>query len=382
MKGRSFKKFFKFVAILCIAAALFFYKDWVKENVVNRVIGCYYIFKGDRAYHKHKLAYSIEYYNKGLTSFPKHYTAWHNLGNIYVVYEDYYSAVEAYQKAIEHNPRYVMARMNLGIIEAEKLGNFDEAIKQYDAILNIKNKIWAIPFLFSNKKSSKQNRGLAFYNRGLAYRGKAMFLPDEERELEHMLLKKAAESYEKSHKILRKNSDVVYNLALTYHVMGSYRDAGINYCKAIALTPMNYEAHYNLAILLRRLKRYKESLEELEKASLLLSFYSTDESKAGYVLGIMGNVSQLYTMYGTNNIYNRNVDELYNTDNQEVSLKKKKKKGKKNVNPEDEDDTYGTIVEFHKGKVIPARDLDKTMMSNFKTCSGMDYFKHEVEDEY
>lgn len=362
--SRSAKKIFKLLAVICLVLLLVFGRDIVKEYVINRIIGVYYVFKGDRAYHKHKLAYSIEYYNKALTYFPQHYTAWFNLGNIYVVYEDYYSAVDAYKKAIEHNPRYTMARMNLGIIEAEKLGNFDEAIQQYDAILNLKNKIWAVPFLFSNKKSSKQNRGLAYYNRGLAYRGKAMFLTDEERDLENILLRKAADSYEKSHKILTKNSDVVFNLALTYHLMGSYRDAGLNYCKAIALTPMNYEAHYNLAILLRRLKRYRESLEELEKASMLLSFGNPDESKAWYVLGIMGNVSQLYTMYGT--------EELYNTDNQDVNLKKKKKKKDKDEEPE--------LTELKNGKIIPAKDIDKTMMHNFTVCSGMDYFKHEVED--
>lgn len=368
--NRSAKKIFKFLVLVCIVLLLVFGRNLVKEYVINRIIGVYYVYKGDRAYHKHKLAYSIEYYNKALTYFPQHYTAWYNLGNIYVVYEDYYSAVDAYQKAIEYNPRYTMARMNLGIIEAEKLGNFDEAIKQYDAILNLKNKIWAVPFLFSNKKSSKQNRGLAYYNRGLAYRGKAMFLPDEERELENVLLRQAAESYEKSHKILTKNSDVVYNLALTYHVMGSYREAGLNYCKAIALTPMNYEAHYNLAILLRRLKRYRESLEELEKASMLLSFGNSDESKTWYVLGIMGNVSQLYALYGN--------EELYNTDNQEVNLKKKKKKKKDNTENEDDEPV---ITELRKGKIIPAKDIDKTMMRNFTMCSGMDYFKHEVEED-
>ena len=139
--NRRLKKFLKFVAIIGIVLLLVFGRGLVRKYVINRALGVYYVYKGDRAYHKHKLAYSIQYYNKGLDYFPEHYTAWFNLGNIYVVYEDYYSAVLAYQKAIEYNPRYTMARMNLGIIEAEKLGNFDEAIRQYDAILNLKNKM-------------------------------------------------------------------------------------------------------------------------------------------------------------------------------------------------------------------------------------------------
>ncbi len=369
---RSAKKIIKFLFILLLLAGLILGRDYVRKYVINRILGVYYVYKGDRAYHKHKLAYSIEYYNKGLEYFPSHYTAWYNLGNIYVVYEDYYSAVEAYKKAIEYNPRYTLARMNLGIIEAEKLGNFDEAIRQYDAILNLKNKIWAIPFLFSNKKSSRQNRGLAYYNRGLAYREKALFLPDEDRELELGLLRKAAESYEKSHKILKRNSDVVFNLALTYHVMGNYRDAGINYCKAIYLAPMNYEAHYNLAILLKRLKLYKDSVEELEKASLLLSFRSDDSGKASYVFGILSDASHLYSKYGSKEL-GTNMD-IYDTDNQDVVIKKKKKKRK---HTEDDDIKFN----YSTGKIVPTDDLSKTMMQTFKVCAGMDYFKHEAPDD-
>ena len=85
------------------------------------------------------------------------------------------------------------------------------------------------------------------------------------------LLLKSAEAYENAAKILKKNSDVRYNLALDYHLLGNYRDAGKNYCRAIKLSPMNYEAHYNMAILLRRMKYYRASLEELEKAALLVS---------------------------------------------------------------------------------------------------------------
>ena len=103
---RSAKKIIKFLFILLLLAGLIVGRDYVRKYVINRILGVYYVYKGDRAYHKHKLAYSIEYYNKGLEYFPSHYTAWYNLGNIYVVYEDYYSAVEAYKKAIEVSDFY------------------------------------------------------------------------------------------------------------------------------------------------------------------------------------------------------------------------------------------------------------------------------------
>ena len=70
-----------------------------------------------------------------------------------------------------------MAKMNLGIVLSEDLGFFDEAIKQFDEVTQIKLfKLW-IPFVYSNVKSIKGNKGLAFFNKGVAYRQKALYLP-------------------------------------------------------------------------------------------------------------------------------------------------------------------------------------------------------------
>ncbi len=370
------KKFIiNLLKLLCIAGVicLFVFKqDWIQIHVINRIEGMFYVYKGDRAYHKSKLAYAIEYYNKGLTLYPKHYTAWYNLGNIYVVYEDYFAAVDAYQEAIKHNNHYVVARMNLGIIQAEKLGNFDAAIEQYDAILNTKYRIWSIPFIFSNKKSSKTNKGLAYYNRGRAYRQKALYLPDDQRSLTTPLLLKSADSYEKACKILKKNSDARYNLALVYHLLGNYRSAGKNYCRAIELAPMNYEAHYNLAILLRRMKKFRDSIEELEKASLLISTSETSVN-AEYIFGILADVSRSYIDYKHDPIY---VRQMGDTDNQEVTPDKKKKKHKKK-NKDDKTESY--INE--SGKVKATDDLDKSIMKNMSRCAGYSYFRNE-NNEY
>ena len=103
-----------------------------------KVKGIYYIYKGDQAYSQDNMAKTLDYYKKGLQLYPGHYEAWFNLGNIYAVYEDYYSAVDAYKNAIAYNPKFVMARMNLGIVYSEDLGFFDEAIEQFDAIPEIK----------------------------------------------------------------------------------------------------------------------------------------------------------------------------------------------------------------------------------------------------
>ena len=148
---------------------------------------------------------TLEFYLKGLDLYPQHYEAWFNLGNIYAVYEDYYSAVDAYEHAIEANPRFVMAKMNLGIVLSEDLGFFDEAIKQFDEVTQIKLfKLW-IPFVYSNVKSIKGNKGLAFFNKGVAYRQKALYLPLDKQYLAYEYLGHAIKAYTNSLKYLKKN---------------------------------------------------------------------------------------------------------------------------------------------------------------------------------
>lgn len=379
------KLFTLLLYLICLAGLVFvgvFKKDWVQRNVINKIEGMYFVYKGDRAYRHHKLSYAIDYYNHGLELYPSHYSAWHNLGNIYVAYEDFYAAVQAYEQAIKYNDKYVVARMNLGIIQAEKLGNFDAAIEQYEAIINKKYLPITIPFIYSNKKSSKVNKGLAYYNMGRAYRQKAVYLAgteiSENGSMSTPLLLKSAEAYEQAAKILNKNSDVRYNLALDYHLLGNYRDAGKNYCKAIKLSPMNYEAHYNLAILLRRMKYFKASLEELEKAALLVSTANSTVN-AEYIFGILSEVSHSYMDFGMDPRYMEPTEN----DDQDIDasgkiIKKKKKKKDKNKKKDDKEESFVYIND--EGKIAPSANIDNIMLKNMSKCAGYSYFKDGVYD--
>ena len=62
------KKFISFLFKLAIIAGIVFLvvwkQDWVQTNVLDRIEGMFYVYKGDRAYRKHKLSYAIDYYNK------------------------------------------------------------------------------------------------------------------------------------------------------------------------------------------------------------------------------------------------------------------------------------------------------------------------------
>ena len=355
-KKGCFRKLVKFLIVAAIIASVFLYPQWWKKQW-NKIPGMYYVAKGDSYLRKANFQKAIEEYKHGLELFPNHYEAWFNLGNIYVVYEDYYSAIDAYQTAIKYNPNYVLARMNYGIISAEKLGDFDAAIEQYDKIIGIKRKLVYIPFVFNNLRSYKTNIGLAYYNKGVAYRQKSTYT-DNKNEENQIYLLKAIGAFQQAVKILKKDYDARYNLALAYHLNGDYNLAGLTYCKAIELDPMNYEAHYNLAVLLNHLKYYKEALKEMHKANTIMTSNNGNTNQTRYVFDIMNDVTRSIL---------KDEDGL--------------KYMQEEIANEEKETTSG--LTYVNGKVVASEELDSAMIKNFQTCAGKSIFRDEdnLEEE-
>lgn len=348
-----FKKLFSLIILALFVFLIWhFFHGWI-EHQVMKLKGVYYIHKGDQAYSQDNMAKTLDYYKRGLELYPKHFEAWYNLGNIYAVYEDYYSAVEAYQHAIKANPKFVLARMNLGIVYSEDLGFFDEAIEQFDIVSDIKPfRVW-LPFIYSNVKSARANRGVAYFNKGVAFKQKAMYLPLEKKYLAYQYLGDAIEAYTAALKILKKNYDIYYNRAVAHHLRGETRLAGLDYCKAIKLEPTRFEAHYNLAVLLRSIRHYRESISELEKAALLITEQPGDtDLQTVYIFNLLNEVSRYYA-----------TEE-------------------KSLNEKDSENINSSIkYSYVNGRVVADENFDKAMMKKFKTCAGFDYFKHDDYDE-
>ena len=154
---------FSVIFIIAICVTIYLNQQFVKRQF-NKARGVYYISQGDTAFRKMNLNKAIKFYNIGLKYYPQHYTAWCNLGNIYVNYEDYYSALHAYSQSFKHNPKMMIARMNYGLIASEKLGNFDIALDQYNKVIKIQRKLITIPYIYNNRVSSKLNKAIAYYN--------------------------------------------------------------------------------------------------------------------------------------------------------------------------------------------------------------------------
>ena len=278
-----------FLLFIAFLASLYFYKDWYIVQY-HKCVGFYYVHKGDKAYQNKDYQRAVEFYREALRNYPGHSKASCNLGNIYVSFENYYEAVNAYEQALKYSPNFMVCRMDLGIILSEKLANYDKAIQEYGRVINTRPFLINIPMVYNNARTTKHNKGLAYYNMGLAYKGKSVYMGDGTSSSKRYL-KKSKEAYLKAGEYLKNDYDNTFNLALTEHLLEQYSLAAQEYCKAINIAPDRFEAHYNLALLLRSMNKNKEALEELEKTTMLID-YQGRVSKNKYILGIINEVKR------------------------------------------------------------------------------------------
>ncbi len=364
------------VMVLAFLLCVFFFWGWF-EKQVHKGIGMYYVYQGDKAYKTGRLEKAIRSYKVGLDHYPEHSIARCNLGNIYVKYEDYESAVLQYDEALKYEPKYIVCRMNLGIVSAEKLADYDKAILEYQTILETKRFTMHIPFIFNSVRSTKENKSIAWYNMGIAYRGKSLLM-GEKTYMSDKYLQQAIDCYKKALKRQKNSYDVNYNYAIANQLLGNYKEAGRAYCKAIEIQPMAFEAHYNLAVLLRTVRKYPESLVELQKASLLVS-NTGDPYIARYLFDVMSTVIEKYAA--------SNEDESGQHPNMQKSflpdelLKEGKKKPHINAEVvEDIDNPLGrSHIVYVNGQVVATDESDKYLKESFSKCTGKKLFEGKGE---
>ena len=366
---------FSLCIIFAALVAAYFNQQFLLRQY-DKVRGMYYVYKGDKAYREIDMKNAIKYYNKGLKLYPQHYGAWYNLGNIYVEYEDYYSAISAYAEAFKHNPRMMVARMNYGIVSSEKLGNFDAAIDQYNKVIKTKRHLLSIPYVYNNRISYKENKAIAYYNKGVAYRLKSLYCNDDW-ELQRKYLSKAIEAYKKSIEINPNSYDAQYNLGLAYQITGNYDEAGVCYCNAIKNAPMNYEAHYNLAVLLRKLGHYQEAYDEIDKASTLITALDENSATQQYAAIVMNDITRSVQNQEHRDYLQRVLDEEKSKTKKHMAKKDKDVKSKETEEDKKNDTITSVGINFVNGKIVATEELDKAMLENFGQCPSLSFFKYE-----
>lgn len=379
---RFLRKFFQktipkvvtFILFLLFLLSIFVFWGWYVKQV-NKLWGFYYVHEGDKAYRANKLEKAIKNYKIGLEKYPEHSLARCNLGNIYVKYEDYYSAVEQYEEALKYDPKFIVCRMNLGIVSAEKLSDFDNAIRQYQAIIDTKRFTFHIPLIFDSVKSTKENKTIAWYNMGLAYRGKSMLIGEKTRA-SNEYLEKAVDAYKNALKRKKNSYNINYNYALANHLLGNYKEAGLGYCKAIEESPMSFDAHYNLAILLKKIGKLRESQEELEKSMLLVNS-PQNPYIAKYIFDVYSSVVEKST------VENENQKSKRGTSPESLVADGKKTPHIVAEEVQNEDDPLGVNhITYVNGKVVTdSEEADKFLKKSFSKCTAKKVFEDYEEDD-
>ncbi len=339
-----------FLIVVCLIASFFLFKDFYIHQW-HKIQSYYYVYLGDKAYKARHPQEAINNYTRALELHPKHVKARYNLANLYVAYEDYYSAISNYKKALELKPDFMIARIDYAIVLSETTFNYDKAIQEYQYAIDHPPKWMYIPFIIDNKKTYKYNKGVAYYNQGLAWRGKSLVF-GRERYKASRFLENAIKSYNEALKSI-KDYDVYYNLGIANQLLGRNYTAGKNYCLAIEKEPMNYEAHYNLGILLDTMKNYKDSAEEFKKAGLILSSKG-EANKTRYIYDILNSVNMRIArdLEGDENIF------------------------------EDSLDATNVRMTYIGGKLVVSDEFDNLMVKNFKTCANKEAFQKGEDEEF
>ena len=342
----TFAKILSALIFIAFIGSVFFYFDFYKRRF-DVVKGYYWVYQGDKAFKKYDLQSAINYYEEGIKLHPRHYRAMYNLANIYVAYEDYYQALKNYEKALAIKPTYEVARIDYAIILSQTYET-DRAIEEYNKVIKTQPKFIKIPFLVDNKKSYNHNKGVAYYNMGLAYRTKSL-LAGLNSQTRKNYLNKASESYKKASEILN-SYNVNYNLGLIHQLLKNSNQAGYYYCKAMEISPLEYEAHFNLAVILADMKEYDGSASEFMKAGLLLDS-TGDNTKTNYIYNVLSEVNQKISLNSTSEYFQKIKEKQ-----EEESSRQK----------------------YKAGKLLLDESSDEELRENFSICANRKLFMGDM----
>ncbi len=251
-------------AIILLACGVFIFNS--KQNApVSGKNDTYYIDVADRHIDKGDYRSAITAFQKAIELNPKNEAAYFGLGYCYNQLADYQNAIKFYKKYIELDSGYDAAYNNLG--------NAYRALNDYPTAFTNYQKALAL-----NPNNATVNFSLGCYYSELNdhYNAINFFL-------------KAIE--------LNPQNDVAYyNCGNSYLELGDYEGAIFMYNKSVEVNPQNSQAYYNMAVAYERLERYDDELKYLNKAIELEpnnEFYrTTRENVLYYFFNSQGNGAQ------------------------------------------------------------------------------------------
>ena len=135
---------------------------------------------------------------------------------------------------------------------------------------------------------------------------------------------------------------------------------------------MNYEAHYNLGLMLKHLHEENYAIDELEKAAVLSTTTSDVHSK--YIFDVLSSVSMQALQKGLTGKVTDEIDkQVQNMGSEKNNDKNSKKKNKKEKQIQQEQEQEQLVMV--KGKVSTSDESDTAIVENFRKCNSKHLFE-------
>jgi tetratricopeptide (TPR) repeat protein len=206
------------------------------QHQMNNALGNDYLVKGD--YQK-----AVKHYEEALTLAPENAVYHSNLALAYQGLRDGTRSIEAWKKALEHDPENADYRHQLNNAQGNDYlvkGDYQEAVKHYEEALTL-----------------APENAVYYSNLALAYQG----LRDGTRSIE---------AWNKALRLDPENADYRHQLnnaqGNDYLVKGDYQEAVKHYEVALALAPKNAVYHANLALAYLGLREEEQAAGAWKKA--------------------------------------------------------------------------------------------------------------------
>jgi len=199
---------------------------------------------------------------------------YNRLGANYLDNGQHNYAIDAFKKAVKHNPSGVEAHFNLG--RAFKRKGMDEQAKSE---FSIAHRIDPVKYNEYVKKYREKIDYEIIDTKNYSELGSAY--------AEKGMVDDAINAYKKSIEIEPDNARVHYGLGTLYAMKGKYSDAADEFWMAVEINPKMSEAHYNLGLSYFRQDMFDKAIAEYQ-ATLKLLPERQKKKRAGvhYKLGM------------------------------------------------------------------------------------------------
>ena len=191
--------------------------------------------KANEFYVRQNYVSALEYYNHALEINPNSAEAYNNRGLTYYHLNQFTNALSDFSKAIDLDKNFSHAYNNRGMI-LNSMGQHSQAIPDFDQALKLNPKF-----------------AYALNNRGNAYAAIGKY-------------QNAVQDLKSAAKISDNSAEIHNNLGNVYQATEKYSDAIKEYSKAIKLNSNYFEAFYNRSIVYYMQKKYSEALSDARQA--------------------------------------------------------------------------------------------------------------------